>query len=80
MKALSGLSTSVLVRVPEVVIAESVSSTATVALLTVAASLVPLIVTLIVEGVPSTEVTAKLSSTLSPTLSWLNALLAVNTQ
>ena len=80
VKALSGLSTSVLVRLPEVVIAESVSLTATVALLTVAASLVPLMVTLIVDGVPSTDVTVNVSSILSPTLSWLNALLAVNIQ
>ncbi|SBS69121.1 hypothetical protein VHE8714_04811 [Vibrio splendidus] len=67
VNALSGLSTSILVRVPEVVTALSVSSMATVALLTVAASLVPLIVTLMDEGVPSTEVTVKVSSTLSPT-------------
>ncbi|SBS68604.1 hypothetical protein VHE8714_04436 [Vibrio splendidus] len=67
VNALSGLSTSVLVNVPEVVTALSVSSIATVALLTVAASLVPLIVTLMVEGVPSTDDTVKVSSTLSPT-------------
>ncbi|SBS69122.1 hypothetical protein VHE8714_04820 [Vibrio splendidus] len=80
VNVLSGLSTSVLVRVPEVVTALSVSSMAMVALLTVAASLVPLIVTLMVEGVPSTEVTVKVSSTLSPTFNWLNALFAVNVQ
>ncbi|PHX07542.1 hypothetical protein VSPL_13550 [Vibrio splendidus] len=67
VNALSGLSTSILVRVPEVVTALSVSSMATVALLTVAASLVPLIVTLMVDGVPSIEVTVNVSSTLSPT-------------
>ncbi|MCG9633344.1 hypothetical protein [Vibrio sp. Isolate30] len=65
---------------PDVVTAESVSSTDIVALLTVAASLVPLIVTFMVDGVPSTDVTVNVSSTLSPTLSWLKALLAVNTQ
>ncbi|PHX03534.1 hypothetical protein VSPL_50270 [Vibrio splendidus] len=69
VNALSGLSTSILVRVPEVVTALSVSSTLTVAVLTVAASLVPLIVTLMVEGVPSTDDTVKVSSTLSPTFS-----------
>ncbi len=66
---LSGLSTSVLVNVPDVVTTLSVSSIATVALLTVAASLVPLIVTLMVEGVPSIDDTVKVSSTLSPTFS-----------
>ncbi|SBS69128.1 hypothetical protein VHE8714_04818 [Vibrio splendidus] len=80
VNVLSGLSTSVLVNVPEVVTALSVSSTLTVAVLTVATSLVPLIVTLMVEDVPSTDDTVKVSSTLSPTFNWLNALLAVNVQ
>ncbi|SBT15632.1 hypothetical protein VCE7224_04435 [Vibrio celticus] len=66
VKVLSGLSTSVLVSVPDVVTALSVSSMATVALLTVAVSLVPLIVTFMVEGVPSMDETVKVSSTLSP--------------
>ncbi len=77
MKVLSGLSTSVAVRVPPVTSGASVSVRVTLALLTTAASLLPVMVTVTLDLVPSMLVTSKLSLTLSPTFSSLNALLAV---
>ncbi|MNJ73318.1 hypothetical protein D3C77_701000 [compost metagenome] len=74
---MSGLSTSVAVRVPPVTSGASVSVRVTLALLTTAASLLPVMVTVTLDGVPSTLVTAKLSLSWSPTFSALNALLAV---
>jgi hypothetical protein len=59
----AALSTSVLVSVPEVVSAAFVSVSATSALVTVAASLVPLIVIFTELVVPSTLVTLKVSFT-----------------
>ncbi|MNC70757.1 hypothetical protein D3C75_1216010 [compost metagenome] len=61
VKVLSGLSTSVAVRVPPVTSGASVSVRVTLALLTTAASLLPVMVTVTLDGVPSTLVTAKLS-------------------
>ena len=71
-KLLSGLSGSVAVRVPEVLIAASVSATETDAEDTVAASLVPVMVSVTVAGAlaaPSLSVAVKvkLTSRLSPT-------------
>ena len=63
VKAFAALSTSTLVRVPLVVSTAFVSVSVTSALLTVAASLVPLIVILIVDVVPSTLATLKVSFT-----------------
>ncbi|GAM63412.1 hypothetical protein JCM19232_1559 [Vibrio ishigakensis] len=54
---------------PEVVTAVSVSFTATVAELTVAASLVPFTVTVTWWVVPSAEVTVKVSVAVAPLLS-----------
>src|SRR5205823_4553731 len=71
------LSTSLIVSVPEVVIAASVSSTDTTSELTTAASLVPLIVTRTYVGVPSAASTVNWSDTESPTFSVSNAEFAV---
>src|SRR5258708_14300899 len=59
----SGLSTSVTVSIPDVVNGALVSASDTVAELTTAASLVPLIVTCTVLVVPSAEATVNLSDT-----------------
>ena len=77
VKVLAVLSTSTLVKVPLVVNGALVSVRTTLALLTVAASLVPLMVILIVEVVPSTLATVKVSFTFWPTFKLSNALLAV---
>src|SRR5260221_5307986 len=73
----SGLSTSVTVSTPDVVKGELVSASDTVAELTTAASLVPLIVTCTVLVVPSAAATVNVSDTDWPTLRLSNALLAV---
>src|SRR6267378_2795204 len=74
------LSTSETVSVPPVLNAALVSESATVAALSTAASLVPLIVTCTLVVVPSADATVKLSDTDWPTLRLLNALLAVYVQ
>ena len=79
VKLLSGLSTSVLVKVPLLVKTASVSVKATTSLLTVAASLLPLMVTLMVCTVPSTLVTLKVSLTLSPTFKASTVALLLST-
>ena len=71
------LSTSVTVSVPPVVSAALVSESTTVAELSTAASLVPLIVTCTVLVVPSAEATVKVSDTDWPRFRLSNALLAV---
>ena len=80
MNVLSVLSTSAAVNVPEAVNTSLDSVRASVADDTVAASLVPVMVILTVEVVPSTEVTLNVSLTLSPTFRLSNASLAVNVQ
>src|SRR5258708_6051122 len=70
------LSTSDMVSVPPVVSGALVSDRATVAELSTAASLVPLIVTFTVVVVPSAEATVKVSDTDWPTLRLSNAPLA----
>ena len=80
MNVLSVLSTSDAVNVPEAVNTSLDSVRASVADDTVAASLVPVMVILTVEVVPSTEVTLNVSLTLSPTFRLSNASLAVNVQ
>ncbi len=72
-----GLSTSDTVSVPPVLSGALVSARATVAELSTAASLVPLIVTCTVPVVPSAEATVNVSDTDWPTLRLSNALLAV---
>src|SRR5712691_8775195 len=74
------LSTSDTVSVPPVVSGALVSARATVADETIAASLVPLIVTCTVLVVPSAEATVKVSETDWPTLRLSNALLAAYVQ
>ncbi len=71
-----GLSTSLTLRLPEVVNAELVSASDTLAELRTAASFVPLIVTCTVLVVPSAEATVKVSETDWPTLRLSKALLA----
>ena len=71
------LSTSVTVKLPEVLSTAPVSVSDTAAELRTAASLVPLIVTCTVLVVPSAEATVKVSDTDWPTLRLSNALLAV---
>ena len=73
----AALSTSVMVSVPPVVSAALVSSSATVALDSTAASLVPLMVTFTEVFVPSAAETVKVSDTELPTFRLLKALLAV---
>ena len=80
VKVLSGSSGSVAVKVPEVLTGASVSTNTWLSELTVAASLVPLIVICTVLGVPSTLVTLKVSLTESPTFKLSNALFAVKVQ
>src|SRR5437899_13102837 len=74
------LSTSDTVSVPPVLSAALVSESATVAELSTAASLVPLIVTCTVLVVPSAEATVKVSDNDWPTFRLSNALLAVYVQ
>ncbi len=71
------LSTSLTVSVPPVVSGALVSARTTVAELTTAASLVPLMVTCTLLVVPSAEATVKLSDTDWPTFRLSKALLAV---
>ena len=71
------LSTSVTVNVPPVVSGALVSARATVADETIAASLVPLIVTCTLVVVPSAEATVNVSDTDWPTFRLSNALFAV---
>ena len=71
------LSTSTTISVPPVVSGALVSARATVAELSTAASLVPLMVTCTVVVVPSAEATVKVSDTDWPTFRLSNALLAV---
>ena len=68
MTNVNGLSTSVTVNVPDVVSGALVSARTTVADETIAASLLPLIVTCTVLVVPSAEATVKVSDTDWPTL------------
>src|SRR3977135_1377596 len=74
------LSTSETVSVPPVVSGALVSARTTVAELTTAASLVPLIVTCTALVVPSAEATLKVSDTDWPTFRLSNALLAEQVQ
>ncbi|CAM3579189.1 hypothetical protein SHVI106290_20590 [Shewanella violacea] len=78
MKLLSALSTSVAVSVPPVLKALSVSTKVTSSALTSAASLVPVMLILTVDGVPSILVTLKISvKGAESVFSSSNALLAV---
>ncbi|MNH28175.1 hypothetical protein D3C79_883240 [compost metagenome] len=76
VKVLSGLSTSVAVRVPPVTSGASVSVRVTLALLTTAASLLPVMVMVTVCSVPSTEVTTKVSTLVSPSPRYCTLLLS----
>ncbi|MCY1303609.1 hypothetical protein D9M70_533240 [compost metagenome] len=76
----AALSTSLMVRVPPVVSGASDSVRATAALLSTAASLLPLMVTVTLVVVPSAPVTTKVSVSESSVFSSLKAELATKVQ